>query len=161
MRSLSNSRIRLAAVAVLGAVMATVGTDPAVAVPLPSVLTVTAKPEKNHVRVNEQFPVRLRVVNTSGTTQSFQVMNCSWDEHWKSSSKQVTWYGWNCSKNCPVTETLKPGQAYEKTLSMVVAAGVPKDKVSFKMGFTPIDSKRTYWSSEVTVQLVDATRDEH
>jgi len=59
-------------------------------VPLPPVLTVTAKPEKNHVRMNEQFQVRLRVVNTSGTTLSFAVMDCSWYQHWQSSDKQVT-----------------------------------------------------------------------
>ena len=153
---LNNPKTRLVVFVVLGAFTATSGSDAAFAVPLPPVLTVTAKPEKTWVHLNEQFQVRLRVLNTSDTTQSFQVMNCSWDEHWRSSNKQVTWVGWPCSGNPVATETLKPGQAYEKTLATLVMAGAPKDKVSFKMGFTPIDSKRTYWSNEVTVQLVDA-----
>jgi RNA polymerase sigma factor (sigma-70 family) len=115
-------------------------------------LTVTAVPQKVQVRVEEPFDVRLRVVNSSRSTQSLRVMNCSWDEHWKSSNGQVSWVGWNCAKNFAVTEKLEPGEVYEKTLPMLLLAGGPQRKVSFRMGFTPIGSKRTYWSNEVTVQ---------
>jgi uncharacterized protein (TIGR03067 family) len=118
-----------------------------------STLTVTIKSQTNIIRTKLPFEVRLRVVNSSKSTQSFRVMNCSWDEHWKTSNKQVSWEGWDCAKNFAVTEKLEPGQAYEKTLSMLLLAGMPQKQVSFKMGFTPIDSKQTYWSNEVTLPV--------
>jgi RNA polymerase sigma factor (sigma-70 family) len=116
-------------------------------------LTVTIKPQKNPVRVKEPFKVDLRVVNSSKAAQSFQVMSCSWDEHWKSSNDRVSWEGWPCAENSAVTVKLEPGEAYEKTLPMLLPAGKPQEKVSFKMGFTPIGSKQTFWSDEVTVQV--------
>jgi hypothetical protein len=116
-------------------------------------LSVKASPAKKAVRLNQPFDVRLRVVNTSKETQSFRVMNCSWDEHWKSDTPAVTWVGWNCTKNFPVTVTLKRGEAYEKTLPMVVTKGEPGDRVSFQMGFKPIDGKLTYWSGKLTVKV--------
>lgn len=119
-------------------------------------LTVTIKPQKNRVRVKETVEVNLRVVNTSKTTQSIQVMNCSWDDHWKSSNDQVSWVGWDCAKNFAVTVKLEPGEAYEKTLSMFLLAGKLKEKVSFKMGFTPIGSKQTFWSNEATLTVEPA-----
>jgi hypothetical protein len=115
--------------------------------------TVTVKPKKNQVAVNQPFEVELRVVNASPSPQSFRVMNCSWDEHWRSSNARVTWVGWDCSKNSPVTVKLAPGEAYAKTLSMLVTAAGP---VSFKLGFTPLESKRTSWSNEVTLELPQA-----
>jgi hypothetical protein len=119
-------------------------------------LSVRTTAAKKTVRLNEPFDVRLRVVNTSEEAQSFRVMNCSWDEHWKCSNPAVSWVSWDCSKNFPVTVTLKPGEAYEKTLPMLVTKGEPGARVSFKMGFTPIGSKGTYWSGKVTVRVEKA-----
>jgi uncharacterized protein (TIGR03067 family) len=116
-------------------------------------LTVTIKPQKKQVRAKEPFDVDLRVVNLSKSPQSFRVMNCSWYEHWKSSNGRVSWQGWDCAENAAVTVKLDPGEAYEKTLPMLLLAGKPLEKVSFKVGFTPIGSKQTYWSNEVTVQI--------
>lgn len=116
-------------------------------------LTVIIKPQKNAARLNEPFKVDLRVVNSSKSTQSFQVMSCSWPGHWKSSNERVSWQGWPCAKNIELTVKLEPGEAYEKTLPMLVTVGEAQEKVSFKMGFTPIDSKQTYWSNEVTLQV--------
>jgi hypothetical protein len=131
-------------------VLTVLAQEPAAQVVQP--LSVQATPAKKAVRLNEEFDVRLRVVNTSAETQSFQVMNCSWDEHWKSDSPAVTWMGWDCTKNFPIAVTLKRGEAYEKKLPMLVIKGAP-GRVSFKMGFRPIGSKRTYWSGKVTVQV--------
>ena len=116
-------------------------------------LTVTIKLQTKIIRTNAPFTAHLRVVNSSKSTQSFRVMNCSWDEHWKSSNERVSWEGWGCDKNFAVTEKLEPGQAYERTLSMLLTSGKPQEKVSFKMGFTPIDSKQTFWSNEVTLPV--------
>ena len=116
-------------------------------------LTVTIKPQKNRIRVNDPFKVDLRVVNSSHSPQSFRVMNCSWDEHWKSSNDRISWDRWDCAENSAVTVKLEPGDAYENTLPMLLVAGKPQENVSFKMGFTPIGSKQTYWSNEITVQV--------
>jgi RNA polymerase sigma factor (sigma-70 family) len=124
-------------------------------------LTVTIKPQKNRVRAKEPFKVDLRVVNSSTSTQSFRVMNCSWDEHWKSSNERVSWERWDCKENCDETVKLEPGEAYEKTLPMLLVARQPQGKVTFKMGFTPIGSKQTFWSNEITLTVEpDAKADE-
>jgi hypothetical protein len=119
-------------------------------------LAVKARAAKTTVRRNKPFDVRVRVVNASEATQTFRVMSHSWFEHWKTSNATVTVDGWLCEKNFPVTVTLKPGEAYEKTLPMLVTKAEPGASVSFKMGFTPIDSKQTYWSGKVTVQVEKA-----
>jgi hypothetical protein len=116
-------------------------------------LEVAVRPLQERVGLNQPFEARLRVVNASAAAQSFRVMNCSWDEHWRSSNPRVSWVGWDCAKNFATTVTLAPGQAYEKALSLLVLAGAPGEKVSFRLGFTPIGSRRTYWSNEVTVQV--------
>jgi len=120
-------------------------------------LQVIVDPPKGPVRVKESFDLRLRVVNKSDKAQSFRVMNCSWFDHWKSSNERVSIIGWGCSKNFAVPETLQPNQAYEKSLAVQISEGRPHEKVSFKMGFTPIDSKRTYWSQELTVEMASNT----
>src|SRR5262249_43727471 len=122
-----------------------------------SPLTVSIEPDQHHVRVKKPFDVHLRVVNSSKSTQSFEVMNDIWYEHWKSSDKQVIREGWQGAEtsleNSRVTVTLQPGQAYEKELPMLLGAGNPGEKVPFKMGFTPRGSEQTYWSNEVTLQV--------
>jgi len=67
--------------------------------------------------------------------------------------EQLTRWRLNGYENFAVTVKLEPGEAYEKTLSMLLLVGEPKEKVSFKMGFTPIGSKETYWSNEITLQV--------
>jgi RNA polymerase sigma factor (sigma-70 family) len=117
-------------------------------------LTVTIKPQKYRVRVKEPFKVDLRVVNSSASTQSFQVQNC-WDEQWKSSNDRVSWEGLPEGRNREKTVKLEPGEAHEGTLSkpMLLLAGKPQEKVTFKMGFTPLGSKQTIWSHEVTLTV--------
>jgi RNA polymerase sigma factor (sigma-70 family) len=118
-----------------------------------SPLTVTAEPAKQRVRVNEPFEVRLRVVNSSRSAQSFRVANGSWDTHWKSSNDRVAWVPMPVFRNFIETVKLDPGQAYEKTLKVFIKPGKPEKEVAFKMGFTPYESKQTYWSDEVTIEV--------
>ena len=118
-------------------------------------LTVTIKPQKDRIRVNEPFEVDFRVVNSSKLPQSFQVMKPGWWENWERSNKRV----WLVVPAHPEDESmsmevkLAPGEAYEKTLSMLLPDGMPQEKVSFKMGFTPLRSKQTFWSNKVTLQV--------
>jgi hypothetical protein len=119
----------------------------------PAPLGVTVQALANRVRVNEPFEVRLRVVNRSESPQLFRVMSCSWYEHWRSNNPRASWADWPCHKNVPRTVALEPGQAYEKALPMRVAAGTPAGETSFRLGFTPLDGKQTYWSNEVTLRV--------
>jgi RNA polymerase sigma factor (sigma-70 family) len=116
-------------------------------------LTVTVQSRRTQVRLREPFDAVLRVVNSSKAPQTFRTMSCSWDQHWKANTDRLDWSRWVCTVNYPKSVTLKPGEAYEKTLSLFVVKGEPEDKVAFKMGFTPIDSKQTYWSGEVTIRV--------
>jgi RNA polymerase sigma factor (sigma-70 family) len=116
-------------------------------------LAVTVKPRTNILRVKVPFTVDLRVANTSDAAQTFRVMNCSWYEHWKSSNGRVSWLGWPCTRNFAVTVTLEPGQAYERTLEMLLLDGELLEEVSFRMGFTPIGGKQTYRSNALTLPV--------
>jgi len=116
-------------------------------------LAVTITIEKDAVRVYEQFKVQVRVVNASRTTQSFQVMNGSWEVHWKCSNYQVHWVPRPVFRNFLETVKLEPGQAYEKTGSMFIPPGQLPKAVTFKLGFIPQDGKETYWSNEVTLRV--------
>lgn len=118
-----------------------------------SPLSVTVKPQKDRIRLDEHFKVSVRVVNTSRSRQSFQVANGSWEMHWKSSNDRVHWVPRAVFRNFFETVNLDPGQAYEQTGDMLMAPGKPQKEVVFKMGFTPRGSTQTYWSNKVTVHI--------
>src|ERR1043165_6377053 len=77
-----------------------------------SSLRVIVKPSKTDVRVKEPFKVALRVENPTTTNQTVRVMNCSWDDEWKSSNTNITWIGWSCGKNYAMSVEIPPGGAY-------------------------------------------------
>jgi RNA polymerase sigma factor (sigma-70 family) len=116
-------------------------------------VVIVELPQAHPVRVNQPFKVLVRVVNSSRSPQAFQVANGSWEQHWKSSNDQVHWMPRGFFRNFIETVKLEPGQAYEKTGEMLLAAGKPEKEIRFKMGFTPQDSKQTSWSNEVTLRL--------
>jgi RNA polymerase sigma factor (sigma-70 family) len=118
-----------------------------------SPLGVTVTLPKNRVRVHERFQIRVRVLNSSRSRQSFQVMNGSWEMHWKPSNERVHWVPRAVFKNFAETVTLDPGQSYEKAGDVFLAPGKPLKGVAFTMGFTPLGSKQTYWSNEVTLRV--------
>lgn len=117
----------------------------------PDPLQVTIEPKQDHPRVGEPFDVVLRVENTSEFTQTFEVMSCSWYDHWKASYPAITWEAWDCTRNGPVSMTLDPGEAYEKQLTMMVRGRKPPPELVFRMGFTPLGSNKTYWSEDVSL----------
>ncbi len=118
-----------------------------------NMLAVTIKPQKSRIRASEPFKVDLRVVNSSKSLQSFRAMIGSWHRHWFTSNERVLVSAWPGSEDEAIEVTLAPGEADEKTLPMIILAGKSLDKESFKLGFTPIGSKQTFWSNEVTVEV--------
>jgi len=81
--------------------------------------------------------VTLRVSNTSKSEATFQAMGCSWDEHWRSSDRELTWERWGCDKNAPSTVALAPGKTREWKLSMFATAAATLGAHSLAMTFTP------------------------
>jgi RNA polymerase sigma factor (sigma-70 family) len=124
-------------------------------------LKVTIKLGTAHIQFRDKFNLDLRVENVSKEIVSFESATCSWIADWTPSTKRVSWETWECFSNRLVTVKLKPGETYEKSLAMFL---VPGDQVSFKMGFTPRNltpknSKQTYWSNELTLQIDKAKQD--
>jgi hypothetical protein len=109
---------------------------------------------KTEVRVKEKFKVALRVENPTTTNQTVRVMSCSWDEEWKSSNTNISWLGWNCLKNNIHSVEIPPGGAYTNELEMLISEPISKKTLSFRMGFTPIDSKQTFWSDDVQLNII-------
>ena len=119
----------------------------------PDALRIVVKPAKTQVRVKETFKVSLRVENATPIVQQIRVMNCSWDQHWKVSNPRISWIRWSCRRNSPVTLDLAPGGAYLRELEMLIPKPVSEKTVTFKMGFTPRDSDKTYWSDDITMEI--------
>ncbi|MEO7298526.1 MAG: hypothetical protein ABI042_08120, partial [Verrucomicrobiota bacterium] len=117
-------------------------------------LRVVIKPTKTDVRLREPFNVELRVENQTTINQTARVMNCSWDEHWKSSSTNVSWLGWDCSKNFAVDVEIPPGGAYTNNLDIVIPGPVSQKTILFRMGFTPMDCQTTFWSDAVKLDVL-------
>jgi hypothetical protein len=116
-------------------------------------LRVVVIPTKTEVRVKETFKVALRVENPTTTNQTVRVMSCSWDEEWKTSNPNITWIGWDCKKNNIHSVEIPPGSAYTNELEMLIPKPISEKTISFRMGFTPIDSQQIFWSGEVKLNV--------
>jgi hypothetical protein len=134
---------------------------------------IIVTPSKKRVHVKESFKVALEVKNITNTNRSFVVMSCSWDEHWRSDNPiigSVTQF--ICTMNYPMNVNLVLGESYKREGDMQLFQAISTNKVSFRMGFTPMDytplhmengrfippvekeGKKTYWSDEVTVEVI-------
>jgi len=108
-------------------------------------------PAKTQVKADEEFEVKLRVVNSSEGLQSFKVASCSWYMHWNSSNLHIGYKPWSCWSNAIVDVRLQPGGAYEKVLVMKLVGQGTSNTEPLRMGFTPGGEKKTYWSNEVVL----------
>jgi hypothetical protein len=117
-------------------------------------LRVAILPSRTEVRVRESFNLALRVENPTQTNQTICVMSCSWDDEWQCSTPKMRWGGWACEKNTEVTVEIRPGGAYTNRLQVLIDNANPDKVLSFRMGFTSIGSKKTYWSNEVKLRIL-------
>jgi len=117
-------------------------------------LRVVVIPSKTEVRIKETFKVALRVENPTATNQTIRVMNCSWDEEWKTSNTKISWIGWTCTRNFKRNVEIPPGGAYTNQLDMLIPQPISENTLSFRMGFTSIGSTNTLWSNEVKLQIL-------
>jgi len=118
-------------------------------------LRVVAIPTKTEVHVKERFSVALRVENPTTTGQTVRVESCSWFEEWKTSNTNISLIPWNCTVNFGAMNVeIPPGGAYTNELEMLIPEPISEKTLSFRMGFTPIDSKKTFWSEEVKLKIL-------
>jgi hypothetical protein len=114
-------------------------------------LRVVVNPSKTEVRVKEKFKVALRVENPTATNQTVRVWSCSWDQEWKTSNTNISWIGWDCTRNGVRNVEIPSGGAYTNELEMIIPKPISEKTLSFRMGFTPIDSTKTFWSEAVVI----------
>jgi hypothetical protein len=116
-------------------------------------LRVVVESSKTEVRVNEHFKVALRVVNPTKIKQTLRVMNCSWLDHWEMAGT-LSFVPWDCSKNFEIAVEIPPGGAYTNEVEMYLSEPIGQTRFSFRMGFTPIGSKKTFWSKDVEMRVI-------
>lgn len=145
-------RLSLSLTLILGGMIIVAGSVMA-AQPLPA-LRVVIIPSTTNVRVREPFAMALRVENPTPTNQTIRVMNCSWDEEWQSSNTNVSYIGWDCTRNFARNFIIPPGGAYTNKLQMLIYNLIPDKEVSFRMGFTSIGSAKTLWSNKVKLHIL-------
>jgi hypothetical protein len=124
-------------------------------------LNVEIKPASAIVKSGQEFSVTTKVKNVGKGDQRLEIWSCSYPEHWTADSPSVLVEGVECEKNALVSVRLKPGEAYEKALSLRVwvAAALSEESVTFRLGFAPWirGAKRAdrtnIWSNDVTVNV--------
>ena len=127
-----------------------------------SALRVDIKPELTSVKNGEEFSVMTKVINTSHKDQSLHVWSCSYSENWVVDNDLVLISGQVCHGNGVMEVLLKPGEAYEKKLSLksILASseGFGSEKVTFRLGFKtfvdgPNNKLPIVWSNPITVDV--------
>jgi hypothetical protein len=119
-----------------------------------NLLRVVVIPSKTEVHVKETFKVALRVENPTTTNQTVRVWSCSWDQEWKTSNTNISWLGWDCTRNLAENVEIPPGGAYTNELEMFIPEPISKKTLTFRMGFTSIDRGKTFWSNEVKLKIL-------
>ena len=117
-------------------------------------LRVIVIPSKTEIHVKETFKVALRVENLTTTSQTVRVWSCSWNQEWKTSNTNISWLGWDCTRNVTRNVEIPPGGAYTNELEMLIPEPISEKTLSFRMGFTPIDSNQTFWSDDVQLRII-------
>jgi hypothetical protein len=139
---------------VLGGILGSVSTNAADT----NTLHVVVIPSKTEVRVKEQFKVALRVENPTTTNQMVRVMSCSWDDEWRSSNTNISWLSWDCEKNNMRSVKIPPSGGYTNELEMLIPEPISNQTLTFQMGFTPIGSEKTFWSTEVKLKIISSDK---
>jgi hypothetical protein len=118
---------------------------------------------RSTVKNNEEFPVSTTIRNVGRDEQSLQIWSCSYPEQWTADNPDVHIIGAACRKNDVILVGLKPGDAYERTLSIhigIAAENRTQKSVTFRLGFESATSKKTdiaspIWSNAITVNVTE------
>lgn len=128
-----------------------------------SPIVAEIRPAQASVKNNEDFSVSTSLRNTSNSEQSLEVLYCGYSVQWVTDnpSVHVDFAEGGCMHNFPHKTVLKPGEAYERALSVHVelASGNGQlESVTFRLGFqdenTPtVPTVPRIWSNAVTVSV--------
>jgi len=127
-----------------------------------SPLKAEIRPTQISVKNDEDFSVITSIHNTSSEGQSIWVLYCGYSIQWTADNPSVHLDSTDaCAKNSPWKVSLKPGEAYEKTVLVRVALspGNGQSKaVTFRLGFedmayTTVQNAPRIWSNAVTVNV--------
>lgn len=115
-------------------------------------LTVELHPAVSTWHRKQPVDVTLKVTNTSKAAVTFEVMSCSWEEHWRSLDRELAWMPWDCDKNAPSRVELAPGRSREWKLAMFATEAASLGAHPLAMTFTPRGGTPTK-SDPVTVTV--------
>jgi hypothetical protein len=126
-----------------------------------SPIVVEIKPTQTVVKDNETFSVSTTLRNRSSEVQVLGVMSCSYPAQWAVDNLSVYMSQVSCLRNVLSRIILKPGEAYERTLSVHVELASGKgqlESVTFRLGFqdeNPLTVPKAprIWSNAVTVSV--------
>jgi hypothetical protein len=122
-------------------------------------VTIEASLAPGTVHRGEAFGVRVRITNTSGVTQKFRIMSCSWADQWRSNDPQIGPPGSNCDKNVEIALEIAPAAIDTRTLQLTATDKAPLGSHTLRVGFTPTGAVATLWSSELTIQVAEVAGD--
>ena len=127
-----------------------------------------------HGRVKQEqndtnaFSIHFRVSNPSNAPCAIAVMTCSYWQHWQTDNKTVSVNVWGCNKNGLSGVGLDSTNVYSGDVPIIVRHDTKPGQLSFRMAFTPRTNrgtdnfsmaqtnwaKGTFWSNEITIQVV-------
>ena len=111
------------------------------------------------VKNTEAVEVGTKIRNTGSDSRRLQVWSCSYPDHWQADNTAAEVVQVPCDKNALIWIDLKPGDAYERKISVRVsglAKEVHQETVTFRLGFKPsAEAPAVLWSNAVTVKVTD------
>lgn len=127
-----------------------------------SSIIVDIKMVDSTVKRNDDLPVSTTIRNVGTKEQSLQIWSCSYPEQWIVDNPIVHITAVSCNKNDVVHVRLKPGEAYERALSIRIersAEHQDQKSVTFRLGFKPDISEKTgllspIWSNAITLRVI-------
>jgi len=121
---------------------------------------VEARTTQSAIHRGESAIVEVLVTNTTGTTQTFHIMSCSWDESWRSDDRGFTTVGLvACAKNTETVLSLAPDETDLRKLAVVVANDAAYGSHVVRLGWSPIGAKATEWTAPLAFDVVEVSSD--
>lgn len=116
---------------------------------------IIVTPTKSRVHLNEYFDMHLQIRNETSVPQQINIMGGGWLFQWKASSPNVEFAPVLCSKDSTIAIKISPGESYTRLMGLFTIVGpINSNSLSFKMGFTSVGSRKTYWSDDVTMGIM-------
>ena|SRR5947209_11703351 len=87
-------------------------------------IAIEIKPKQATVKNSQDFSVGTTIRNTGKEDQQLEIWSCSYPEQWIVDNPIVHIMAVSCKKNTVVHVRLKPGEAYDRALSVRIEQAV-------------------------------------